>query len=54
VMSSSVHRPHVHVHGVESVIRGMFWAEGTDFETESDNDDIDQLSCSLHKMSISS
>jgi hypothetical protein len=29
-------------------------AEGSDSETDSDGDEIDRLSCSLHKMSISS
>jgi hypothetical protein len=36
------------------MIRGRFWGEGTDSETDSDNEEIDQQSCSLHKMSISS
>jgi purine-nucleoside phosphorylase len=56
-VSSSVRRSQVHVHGVESMCRGKFWVEGSDSETESENndsDDIDQLSCSLYKMSISS
>jgi hypothetical protein len=36
------------------MIRGRFWGEGTDSKTDSDNEEIDQQSCSLHKMSISS
>jgi hypothetical protein len=38
---------------VESILRGRFWAEGADSESESDKDEVDRLSCSLHKVSIS-
>jgi hypothetical protein len=51
--SSSVSRSHPQVHGVESILRGRFWVEGTDSDSESDKDEVDRLSCSLHKMSIS-
>jgi hypothetical protein len=51
---SSTRRVRPHVHGVESVLRGKFWAEDSDSDTETDDDEIDRLSCSLHKMSISS
>jgi hypothetical protein len=52
--SSSARRVRPNVHDVESMLRGKFWAEGSDSETDSDGDEIDRLSCSLHKMSISS
>jgi hypothetical protein len=52
--SSSVRRPHSQVHGVESMLRGRFWAARSNSKTKSDCDEVDQLSCSLHKMSISS
>jgi hypothetical protein len=51
---SSARRVRPHVHDVESVLRGKFWPEDSDSDTETDDDEIDRLSCSLHKMSISS
>jgi hypothetical protein len=53
-VSSSTLRVQPHVHGVESKLRGRFWMEGSASKTESGGDELDQLSCSLHKMSISS
>jgi hypothetical protein len=52
--SSSVRHSHATVHGVESVLRGKFWAVCSDSESELDCEEVDQLSCALHKMSISS
>jgi hypothetical protein len=45
---------HAQVQGVDSLLRGKFWVASYDSATESDSDEVDQLSCSLHKMSISS
>jgi hypothetical protein len=52
--SSSAHHVQPHVHSVEFLLRGKFWVEDSDSETNTEDDEIDQLSCSLHKMSISS
>jgi hypothetical protein len=52
--SSSARRVHPHAHGVESVLSGKLWVEDSDLYTETDDDEIGWLSCSLHKMSISS
>jgi hypothetical protein len=46
--SSSSWRPHPHVHGVESLLRGRFWAVDSESESESDVSVIDQLSCFMY------
>jgi hypothetical protein len=54
VVSSTTWCTHPHVHGVESKLRGRFWAVDSESESESDDEVIDQLSCYMKKMSISS
>jgi hypothetical protein len=54
VASFSTVRLQSHGHGVESQLRGRFWAADSESEIESDDEVINQLYHSLNKMSISS